>query len=255
MPPVRLDDKYAAEVVARLWKWARSKALQYKDTDMGYALDVLHSYDVNRFLTMAHAETAKVVLSRPVYQPSDQPQAPPLPPPVAAPQSPPPMANPAQGTKLEDPIALLGRLNITGMLHRQHGDTTIPTRNGEKALSLMDQSGRWSDAQRKYATSLAVNIRDAALLLVAMRDCVDRGDAGRTEEFFNSLIDSYDTWGTYTPGQIEAARRTLNRLGEPDPLDAVTLANPDQLPLLAQAPAAAPGGAPGGPASDDDIPF
>jgi hypothetical protein len=117
-------------------------------------------------------------------------------------------------------------------------------RNGSKAMSLLQQADHWTSSQASYAESLAKQIQLSALVYTSLRDIAEQGRGGR---FVESLVESFDDWGSYTDNQLQKAIKiVIDETGE-DPRELVDAPTniPTHLPN-AQAP---------GPASDDDIPF
>lgn len=232
MSNMRLDPVQAADLDARLWDWIRKRYV--RDKDMSAALDVLKHYAQNNYMLPMHGQVAKEVLMG--QQASEPSSAPPAPEPI---RSPAPMSSAADRA---DPAAVLERLRKGGMLRG---------RNGMKAVSLLEQKDHWSDAQRRFASDIASSIQKSAIVFVAVRDHAGSGVGGR---FFESLVECFDEWGSYTPKQLETACASLENQTGHDPLkDAFGRSNPDQVEMFEEPKKAADKKQ--GPEGPDDIPF
>jgi hypothetical protein len=145
-------------------------------------------------MSKIHIEAAQSIIGKPIYQ--DPAMAP----------APKPVAPAADKTKDEDPEELLKRLKAGGMLRG---------RKGQKAISLLLQAGKWSTSQADFAKNLSKDIRNSALLYVAVKELVDARQGGY---FAESLVESFDEFGGYTERQLEAGCAMVERETGDDPL-------------------------------------
>ena len=187
-----VEPEVAEDMDTKLWAWVRMKSI--RDKDMSAALDLLKYYARNNSMSKTHIEVAQSIIAKPIYQ--DPSMAP----------DPKPIVPAADKTKDEDPEELLKRLKAGGML-RGH--------KGQKARSLLLQAGDWTQPQANFAKSLSKNIRNSALLYVAVKELVD---ARRGEYFAESLVESFDEFGGYTERQLEAGCAMVERETGDDPL-------------------------------------
>jgi len=213
-----VDPQTAADTETALWAWLRGR--YYKDKDLSAALDILRQYSANGVMLPVHVEAAQAIMKG---KPLDATLV---------------AEEPPKETTASDPAKILRSLADGGLLRG---------RNGMKAVSLLEQSHHWTAAQAKYAADLAHMIRRSALLFVSLREMAEAGDGGR---FAESLVESFDDWGSYTESQIEKARgMVMDRTGK-DPLEPLDKRQMDmfkkdrpQVPGIPDPPA------------DDDIPF
>lgn len=238
-PNAYIDNALAAELDGKLWEWARKRAA--RDRDLSAALDIMRHFATNNLMPQAQADAAQNILK--------VQEAPP------APAPPPPSAPKPKG----DPGDVLERLSNAGMLRG---------RNGQKAMSLLEQRGRWSAAQSSFAASLANDIERSAIIYVAVKEIAEEQSGNR---FAENLVESFDEWGSYTPKQQDAACGMVEKETGSDPLKAAfAKSNPDQTSIFSDSaglggpriapPPRAPQAPPpvhqqSGPRDDDDIPF
>ena len=214
MLPNMVDSQTADELELRLWDWARATAASNKD--LSACLDILRNHTVNGYMTVLQSEAAQQILSKKVYQKASEelPQAPVVIEPVG-----------------NSPKHILASLSAAGML---------VGRKGETAMELLSKCEHWTDSQERFARSLAVEIRDAAIVNMAIRNMETR------TEFLSSVLEAYETWGSYTPKQLGIARAIIKNQTGADPLaeEKYQPVSRDQLSLPS-----------GERADDDDIPF
>jgi hypothetical protein len=241
----RVDPKLAAEMDAKLWEYARKKSI--RDKDLSAVLDVLKHYAVSNYMIPAHLEVATSILAKPTYT---EPTNPTVHMPLVPTDKPLRSTNESAmddlaETRNENAETLLRRLSAAGMLRGKKGNT---------AMELLTKADRWSASQSDFAKSLSKEIRDSALVYVALKE-ITESSYGSGSRFAESLVESFDEWGCYTARQLEAARDMVIRDAGSDPLEAVV--KPTQTSPM-QTPTTGPRIAPpkkAGPIDDNDIPF
>ncbi len=198
-----IDNALAADLNGKLWEWARRRAV--RDRDMSAALDIMRHFAENNLMLQAQADAAQTILRGP------EPAAPP--------------AGPAK--EKGDPGDVLERLSRAGMLRG---------RNGQKAMNLLEQRGRWSPAQLSFAASIASDIEKSAIIYVAVKEIAEESSGNRfAESMAESMVESFDEWGSYTAKQQDAACAMVERETGSDPLKAAfAKSNGDQTSLFAE---------------------
>ena len=189
--PENVDTRLAAETDMKVWTWVRKKAS--RDRDLSAALDILKYFVIHQGLLPLHVDAANKLLEK---SNADENES-------MIPDNPTPLVK----TGGKDPAVILKRMQDAGMLRGK---------NGAKAFDLLKQSKHWSQAQLEFATELADKIQKSAIVYVGLKEIADYGKGGR---FIESLVESFDDWGSYTPKQLEAARNNLVQQTGHDPVE------------------------------------